>query len=205
MKPPKKPDAKLPIVYEDAVRDLIACQTLDEAKHFADKSEALAAWARIYKSDEAALEAKRLRLHAYRRMNAIAEELRPFRLRSGNRGFESGAASLLQESGLSRGTVNVIRAVGKVGDEEFRRIISLPRPPSPIAIKRSRERGSNSWKIFSVSTQSAASFRVFCRRNPAKDLARGLSPDEAVRCREWILEFQEWLDTFEQYLPAGPA
>lgn len=65
----------MPVVYEDACKALVACTTLDEAKYYSDKSDALAAWAKIYKSDEAAMAAKRLKLHAYRRMSELAEEI----------------------------------------------------------------------------------------------------------------------------------
>lgn len=58
---------EMPVVYADAVKALEACATMDEAKYYSDKSEALAAWAKIYGSQEDRKAAARLKLHAYAR------------------------------------------------------------------------------------------------------------------------------------------
>lgn len=72
----EKVDAsRLPVQYDEAVKALAACTTIDESKHWADKAEALAAWAKVYKDDQVAIEARRLKLHAYRRMGELAQEL----------------------------------------------------------------------------------------------------------------------------------
>ena len=67
----------VPVEYERACTALAECQTIDEAKYWDNKADALAAWAKIYNNDQAGLEAKRLKLHAYRRMGEIAREIIP--------------------------------------------------------------------------------------------------------------------------------
>lgn len=67
----------VPVEYETAINALVACRSIDEAKYWSDKSDALAAWAKIYHSDKAAREAKALKLWAFRRMGQLAAELRP--------------------------------------------------------------------------------------------------------------------------------
>ena len=50
----------VPVEYEVAIRALTECTTLDESKYWSDKSDALAAWAKIYHSDDAGRKAKLL-------------------------------------------------------------------------------------------------------------------------------------------------
>src|ERR1700722_7297053 len=83
----------MPVEYVEACKALAACVTIDEAKRWADKAEALAAWAKIYRSDEASVQAARLKLHAYRRMGKLAEEIRPLR-HIGGQGYALGPPSL---------------------------------------------------------------------------------------------------------------
>lgn len=52
---------RLPVEYEQAVAALSACCSIDEAKTWSDKADALAAWAKIYRSRDADRQARRLR------------------------------------------------------------------------------------------------------------------------------------------------
>ena len=97
----------MPVQYEEALKALEACTSLDETTVWSNAADALAAWAQIYRSDEAELKAKRLRLHAYRRMGQLARDLRPpGKMKGGGyRGCQGklpGAISLLQEYGLTK-------------------------------------------------------------------------------------------------------
>src|SRR5208282_4621524 len=80
----------VPVEYETAITALTECAHLDEAKYWDNKADALAAWAKIYHSDECARKAKMLKMHAYRRMGQLAGELRP-----------KMPVRILQEQGLS--------------------------------------------------------------------------------------------------------
>lgn len=199
---------KLPVIYEDALRDLVACQTLDEAKYFSDKAEALAAWAKIYKSDQAAVEARRLKLHAYRRMGQIAAELRPSHRipnKHGGMQWADGPTSLLRESGLSGGTADLVSRISKADQNDFNVAVNLPRPPSPTGFYRKMSTGSEGWKKCFGVGGSLGSTRGWIRANDPKELARSLSSDEATKARALVRPIQDWLDEFEQYLPKGDA
>jgi hypothetical protein len=207
----------VPIEYESALKALQACSTLDEAKYWDNKADALAAWARIYRNDQAGVEARRLKLHAYRRMNELAEELRPSRPNraAGN----PGARSVLMEQGLSTQTTQNVRRIGAIPGKKFEQLVKSPKPPGVtraalLGIGKSggfngfppqRELSSDAWRTLALQSgtgPSLAAFRsIFCRRYSAKVLARGLKPDEVAGARALITEVQEWLDEFEQHLP----
>jgi NTP pyrophosphatase (non-canonical NTP hydrolase) len=71
----RMPATPMPVQYEEACRLLAECLTLDESKLWADRADMLAAWAKLYKSDEAAIAARRLKLKAFRKMGELAEEI----------------------------------------------------------------------------------------------------------------------------------
>lgn len=195
----------VPVEYETAVKSLQACLTLDEAKYWSDKSDALAAWAKIYRNDEAGRKAKMLKLHAYRRMGTLAHELRPARLgaRPGGGGCPPGPVSLLVESGLPIHKAAAASAIAKLPERKFESFLSRDFVPAPSQLMPKHSAGtSDAWKeiVSAHGGTSLVTFRAFCRRVDAKS-ARKLSADEAVKAREILQEVTEWLDEFESNLP----
>lgn len=188
----------LPVIYEEAVRDLIACQSLDEAKYFADKAEALAAYSVIYRDDKAGIEAKRLKLHAYRRMGQLAAELRPHAF-LGNGGSAPGPGSLLIESGLNKSQAADARRMAKLDEKRFRSLVDLPRPPAPHTVTKYLVSGSQAWKDFRCAHGPRAA-HTWMKTHSASEIAMQLTADEAVLARRIIVEMQEWIDEFERFL-----
>src|ERR1700689_1121318 len=84
----------VPLEYEEAVKALASCLTFDEAKYWSDKASALAAWAKIYHSHEIDRKAKMLRLHAYRRMAELAQDIQ-------KQNGKGRIRTILEEQGLS--------------------------------------------------------------------------------------------------------
>lgn len=197
----------MPVEYENAVRSLQACIDLIDAKYWSDKADALAAWAKIYRSEEATLKAKQLKLHAYRRMAQIAEELRPSSrpIRVGDvgriKGVCPGSRSLLIESGLKPNQADAAIKLRKISATQFDRLQHRASPPSPTQIARHIQNCSDSWRALSGGASCAVQFRSFCRRWEPKKLAAGLAPDEASKASAIYTELSEWLDAFEQALP----
>ncbi len=212
----KIPNAILPVEYTAACRSIANCRNINDAKYWSDKAEALAAWAKIYKNDQAALEAKRLKLHAYRRMSQLADELQPANLRSGPKGGGApGPRALLQKHGLGRETVKNIRRIGAIPALKFEEIISSPKPPG-IAIaaakgighsgRQHRTTSSDSWRLLSVSSMIGGPnlrrfVQLFCRRFDPRQLATTLNPGEYETARELAREAVEWLDEFDRRIP----
>src|SRR6185437_1386632 len=140
-------DAQLPVEYEIACKALAACSSIDEAKTWADKSDALAAWAKIYKSDRAALEARRLKLHAYRPMGELARELRPQRRASKGRGTLPGPRSLLLEHGLTTTQAQLVARVSNLPESEFEALVMRPIPPTPNIVFRQKIGASDIYNV----------------------------------------------------------
>src|SRR5688572_2684465 len=97
---------KLPVEYSAAITAIAVCRTIDDGKYWSDKADALAAWAKIYKDDVVAREARSLKLHAYRRIGVLAAEIRPLKFRG--RGGAVGPNSLLVENGFSLTKARII-------------------------------------------------------------------------------------------------
>lgn len=193
--------AKTPVIYEDACKALASCKDIDEAKYYSDKADALGAWAKIYKSDRAALESRRLKLFAFRRMGQLAEEIRPRYSRVSRHGFAPGPRALLVEKGLSPTNASLARRAASVPEPQFKKLLDAPTCHTPSSLTASMLKCSESWRIFSSAGSAPASWRSFCRRQDAKNLARGMTQDETIKARCIVLEIQEWLDEFERNLP----
>jgi hypothetical protein len=194
---------RVPVEYEAAVRSLAACCTLDEARYWSNKADALAAWSRIFRSNEAQVNARRLKLHAYRRMNELAEELRPQQKGAA----QKGPWSLLREQGLKASEITLIRRIGHIPEPRFKQIIEQKRPPAIVkaAIEGRNLRYSSSerWLTLMDSTpaMNLRNFLVFTARFPPSEV-RCLKDDEAVKVRAAIRTIQEWLDDLERFLPS---
>jgi hypothetical protein len=197
----KMQSTQLPVQYTEACKALAACQRLDEAKSYADKADALAAWAKIYQSDKAAVEARRLKLHAYRRMNELAEQIRP--KQGGVKGKKNGGTlpgptSLLQEFGLTRAKANSVRKIGQLKPHRFEEIVNAARVLSPEQVRIREGSGSDTYIAWTLI--GGPKFRAYCRKFDAKEIARGLRPDESQKALQTCVEIRQWLDRFESYL-----
>lgn len=200
----KVANAQVPVKYTAAVKALIACRTIDEAKYFADKSDALAAWAKIYQHDEAAAEAKRLKLHAYRRMGILAVEIQPGRKIKGVyvAGGDPGPAALLRSAGLPGHDAQSAVALSRLNKKKFRNEVASARPHAPSFFRDVFYGYSSGWKILgSGGKGSMMAFRCFCRKQDPKEIAASLSPTEAKKAKEIATDIIEWMDAFDQYLP----
>jgi hypothetical protein len=191
----------VPIVYEEAIKALDACLTLDDAKLWSDKADALAAWAKIYHDDKVDRQAKALKLHAYRRMGKLAGELRPStgkgRLPGGAyAGSNPGPRSLLIENGLSDRGAQAARRLASLSDEKFNALTNRAKPPAPQTVFNVA--GTNWTRI--VSESCLLSFEGFCARNKPLDIASAVPPQLRESRLKKVRNLIEWLDEFERHL-----
>jgi len=189
----------LPVEYEEAIRNLVACVTIDEAKYWSNKADALAAWARIYENDQAGLEARRLKLHAYRRMGELARELRPGGGAKGIPGSVKGPVSLLVEKGLKTHQANCASAAARMPAKKFVALVESRRPPAVGALLPHYRSASQAWMIVGGSTggnSSLMGFAAFCRKNAPKALAKGLTAAERQRAEALVTPVMRWLKEF---------
>lgn len=192
----------VPVEYENALAQLRACRTLEESRYWADKAEALAAWAKIYHSGEAERESRLLKLHAYRRMGEIALELRPVTYRKGlPKGKQQlpGPRSLLIESGLSKREAMAARRLATINASAFEAMLNMPRPPSPTA---SMNCNTNSDEGRCMQSLQMLSF--WCRKLTPAHMAAYVSRGERQAWRAQLQTIVEWIDEFEQRVNAGP-
>ena len=188
----------VPIQYEQAVKALSECISLDEVKLWSDKSDALAAWAKIYHDKTVDRTAKKLKLHAYRRMGELAREIRPNRSRNGTTDHR-GPKSALIESGLNKHNADAALRLSRMKESEFKRIISSPRLPTPRAIVETR---LSAWSSFNRQS-SLGDLRAYAANHSARDLAASIDPKDVKRAKMVLREVSDWLDEFDHYLPKG--
>ena len=81
--------------------------------------------------------------------------------------------------------------------------MNRPKPPSPFLFNREGSDNSESFKA--INNHGIREFRAWTRAQDAKQLARGLKPDEAARISEMVSEVIDWLDEFEQALPKSSS
>lgn len=187
----------VPLEYETAVKSLAACTTLDESKYWADKADALAAWAKIYHSREAELKAKQLKLHAYRRMGELAQDLRPSKVgRPRNDQERSTADDLLRSHGLSITGSRAARRLAHIPQRQFDKL--LKEPQAPTTIVNNMYAKYPEWREFS---RAAMQMRSFCRRYPAASFAklcREAGPSYSATLTACLTEISEWSDQVDR-------
>jgi len=185
----------VPVEYETAVKSLQACIDLNDAKYWDDKADALAAWAKIYRSDETLRKAKMLKLHAFRRMGELAGELKPLKNDKGGR--QPGAIRALTDVGLSHNSAIAARRLASISDKRFDKILEQPKAPSTVL--QDLWVRDEAWADF---VRTATTFRSALRRHTptAVGVACKANDRYIVTARELITEITEWLDSLEQRL-----
>lgn len=125
--------SQVPVVYEEACRAVVACTTINEAKYWSDKADALSAWAKIYNEDKVTIEAKRLKLHAYRRMAELADEIMPSW--RAERGFRCASVPIiLKDYGIPEGQARIIGRIGELPASKVKQAIDQKKPPTPSTL-----------------------------------------------------------------------
>lgn len=195
----------VPVEYEEACLALEACLTIEDAKYWSDKADALAAWAKIYRDDKAGRDAKALKLRAYRSMGQLAKELRPQKAWN-----KPGPKSILREQGLNSSSAGASLRLSKLNEKQIEKLTSLPRPPAPTShylLRNPYDKEANNkrrafgehkdwiefWSRFSI----ASSMLKF----DASALARSVAPESLTKVKEKIRCVTDWLDEFDRHLP----
>lgn len=194
-----EPTPIIPVQYDTAVRALAECVSLDEAKLWSDKADALAAWSKIYSHDEAGIAAKRLKLHAYRRIGLLAAELRPQRHNDSGRKLP-GPKSLLREHGFPPVTQHKIGVIAKLPQAKFDALITGENVPTPTALMNS-ECKNPGWNEVGRLLGSA---RCSMRRHLPADLVNAGGIDlvaATALCNDMI----EWIVRFKKLLHTSPS
>lgn len=200
--PLNPPEVPLPVEYEAAVTAIAACRSLDETRYWSNKADLFAVWARIHKSREAELQAKRLKLHASRRLGELAAELRPSVVKytsPQHHGRLPGPVSLLMEYGLSRGDATAARMLARISREVFEELLETPFAPA-TAVGHVIKTGDPVWRQF---LRGAVCLRAFLRQRSAKELvelARSLGGPQEQKLQGLASELLERLGEIERLM-----
>lgn len=190
-----KANTSIPVIYAEAVAALEACRNLHEAEYFDDAAEALAAWSKIYKDDEAGRQAKQLRLHAHRRMGQLARELAPLKGRKGG-GRQPGPVAKLREHGLSRHRADAANHLAKMSGDGFKTLVDQDMPPAPTSVVR---RIRDPLKMSRISQEEAERLADIHNLDVDEILIRyaeGLRGEKLVES-SFVAKTEEWLSTKE--------
>ena len=129
------------IRYDQARHALAQCERIDEAKDWANKASALAAYAKQANDPELEASARRIRARAFRRMGELSQELEKSKPDKGHgAGLPSGGktkASVLAEAGISTSQAHRAEKVAAIPVEEFERRVESDTPP-PITVLLAR-------------------------------------------------------------------
>ncbi len=185
--------ARVPVQYREAVEALRACQNLSEAATWDKKADALAAWARIYKDDTATIEARRLKLHAYRRMALLAEEL-CVGWQRGNSRAEASPRRVLLDAGLAQSQVAVVRKIGGLSQKKFDEVTARPNPPTPGNLVYIDLHRSPGWARVK---RAMSVLRTIASHNGPAATAHGCVAEERATARKNAIELIDWLRRFE--------
>lgn len=194
-------DSKPLLVYEKAVMAIRDCRTIDDAKFWSDKSEALQAWARMYADDRIMREARALKLHAYRRIGQLADALRISMPKgSGYRGLKGsvrGARSLLIEHGVSTSRSQHMLTIGRMDQDLFDGAVSRDKPPSPSQLCDRELRPNPLWAT--VGNRLSIFLSAIKSVEP-ESLARTLDEKQRKKALRMIDDAFRWLYELEEKL-----
>lgn len=130
-------DVPLPVVYQKACEALVTCERVDECKAWADKSAALASYAKQAEDDTLMAHARKIQLRAVRRMGELIDAVPP-----GKTGpkLADGADSQLSrrefsaDAGISERQQVTAQRVARVPEDEFEHQVESEQPPTVSAL-----------------------------------------------------------------------
>lgn len=128
-------DAKLPATYSAAKVAIGKCVHMDECKDWADKSEALASYAKQAKDDELRRMADRIQARAIRRCGELLREIEPAKgkrtdLQPTEGDHSKSRKDAAKEAGLSEHQQNTALRVANVPAEQFEEAVESEEPPT---------------------------------------------------------------------------
>jgi hypothetical protein len=137
---PSITNAKLPGAYTVAKRALAECEKIDECKDWANKSAALASYAKQAKDGSLYKLAIRIQARAIRRCGELLGEIapnnggRPSKETSTGTGTSLTRKQAAEEAGLSKRQKDTAIQVANVPEEEFEAQVESDSPPTVMAL-----------------------------------------------------------------------
>ena len=206
--------ARLPVVYERAVKALAECSRIDECKDWANKAEALASYARQSKDDALRKMADRIQARAIRRCGELLKQVEADKGGYHKNYAHDGAdtsitrSSAAREAGLSeRQKVTALR-VANVPEPEFHQAVESEAPPTITQLaeigKQSKPKPLHDLEginpaLYARATNLQGSLRrlaEFCGSHSPTDIAGAFKEHEKFDIRLWVSQIETWIDQF---------
>ena len=205
---PNVANARLPDTYEAAAKAIAECARIDECADWANKAEAMAAYARMSEDDSLRRRCDRIQARAIRR---CGELLREYDGRSDNaRKQTDGTDSLItrrraaEDAGMSERQQTTAARVANVPEDDFNAQVEGDDPPTVTALA---EQGKKTRPLvdlqgrdpeeFSVSTYAQGDLRDFAKLAETSDtgaIVRGALPHETAPMLEHVAAIIPWLE-----------
>jgi hypothetical protein len=143
---PSTQDASLPSKYTAAALAISECERIDECKEWADKSAALASYAKQSKDETLERAAMRIRARAVRRCGELLAEVEAQhtgRIRRGESPNSETRKSAAAAAGLSPDQAKTALRVANVPRESFEQQVESDRPPTVTALAAQGKKPAN--------------------------------------------------------------
>lgn len=213
---PSVANAKLPAAYVAAQKALAECSRIDECQEWANKSEALASYAKQAKDDQLRKLADRIQARAIRRCGVLLKQV-PVNHDRGNQHRQRTVAdtrptrtSAAANAGLSKRQKDTALQVASVPEPDFERQVESESPPTVTRLAEQGKKtklldlGDSKPKNFALATKALAALRrfaEFCEAYDAAEVATGVRPSEISTARKHVRAVDSWLDQFVTRLP----
>jgi hypothetical protein len=201
-----KSSARLPVNYKQACDAVQKCERIDECKDWADKSAALAAYAKQADDDTLYTAAMRIKGRAIRRAGELLKEIdtpkgRPEKPGDGSRLLRT-REQIEQSSGLSPDQQKQALRVAAIPARTFEKLIEADRPPTITELARHGTKPSTTHLAGRDPKEFNASIHARGRLRDLAAICAETSPAIVVRgAREYDLpELKEWVETIATWL-----
>lgn len=207
-------NAKLPETYESAKTALANCASIDECMTWADKAEALAAYARMADDQTLRKTCDRIQARAIRRMGELLKQIEPATGKNNQYAQmkEKGAQPLQSrqkvaaEAGLSQHQAKQAVRVANVPPSVFDAQVESDHPPTVTnlaqqgtAARATVAQTPNRPEGFAAATNligTVERFAQFCASQDPEIIAAAVMPHESKEVREHVATIDAWLDRF---------
>ena len=195
-------DARLPETYESAKQALAECSRIDECKDWADKSQALASYAKQVGDDTLHKFARRIQLRAMRRMGEL---IKTFRSNGGRPkktmddavpSFPGSQKEAAEQAGMSERQTKAAVRSSNVPEEDFEAAVESDDPPTMTKLAHMHRPAPPGFIKATNLIGAVRRFSEFCEENPPGSVSSGVLDFEVSDLRARISVIDGWLDQF---------
>lgn len=206
---PSIANAKLPETYNRAKQALATCSEVDECAEWANKTQALASYAKQSKDEELFNMAVRIRDRAIRRCGELLIEV-PNKAGGGSPPtHQSQRAEIARKAGLSERQRKTAQRVANIPEETFEELVESPDPPTvgrlaKLGKKKTNGKFSKDREVFKLADRALGLVhRLVQFTETPQAVARGIVIKERKRALEESRLAIKWLQGLGRAIERG--